>query len=161
VQKHTQSKGRKIMLSTSILDEIKKALEFRDGKWNEKKGVWDFSATIAERKAFLSKKKLTYSLRIRIDDGTKVAKFSEMLIEASSGLSSGGDFDGGISTGFGIKTESYNTFKGARQGTIEEQSRPFGKDYSYQFDYSGIRSKVQAVVENAGYQFEYQILPVK
>jgi hypothetical protein len=149
------------MPNTSVLDEIKKALEYLDGKWNEKKGVWDFSATIAERKAFLSKKKLTYSLRIRIDDGTKVVKFSEMLMEASSGLSSGGDFDSGMSTGFGIKTESYNTFKGARQGTIEEQSRLFGKDYSYQFDYSGIRSKVQAVVENAGYQFEYQILPVK
>jgi len=149
------------MPNTSVLDEIKKALEYLDGKWNEKKGVWDFSATIAERKAFLSKKKLTYSLRIRIDDGTKVVKFSEMLMEASSGLSSGGDFDSGMSTGFGIKTESYNTFKGARQGTIEEQSRLFGKDYSYQFDYSGIRSKVHAVVENAGYQFEYQILPVK
>jgi hypothetical protein len=149
------------MPNTSVLDEIKIALEYLDGKWNEKKGVWDFSAIIAERKAFLSKKKLTYSLRIRIDDSTNVVKFSEMLMEASSGLSSGGDFDSGMSTGFGIKTESYNTFKGARQGTIEEQSRLFGKDYSYQFDYSGIRSKVQAVVENAGYQFEYQILPVK
>lgn len=149
------------MSDTRILDEIKQALEFREGKWSEKKGVWDYSTTIAERKAFLIKKKLTYSLKIRIDDGTKMVRFSEMLVEAGSGLSTGGDFEGGMSTGFGVKTESYNTFKNPRQGTIDEQSRLFGKDYSYQFDYSEVRSKVKAVVEKAGYQFQYQILPVK
>lgn len=146
---------------TGIIDELKKSLANRDGKWNEKKGVWEFSTTIAERKAFLSKKKLTYSLRVRIDDGAKAVKFSEMLMEAGSGLSSGGDFDSGMSTGFGFKTESYNTFKGPRQGTIEEQSNLFGKNYSYQFDFKEIRAMVQAVAEKAGYHLEYQILPVK
>ena len=146
---------------TSVLDEIKKSLENRDGKWTEKKGVWSFSTSIAERKAFLSKKKLTYSLKIRVDDGAKVIKFSEMLIEAGSGLSAGGDFDSGMSTGFGFKTESYNTFGGARQGTIEEQSNLFGKNYSYQFDFKEIRLMVQGIVEKAGYTFEYQILPVR
>lgn len=146
---------------TNLMDDIKKSLENRFGKWNEKKGVWDFSATIAERKAFLSKKKLTYSLRVRIDDGAKVVKFSEMLVEAGSGLSSGGDFDSGMSTGFGFKTESYNTFKGGRQGTIEEQSVLFGKDYSYQFDFKECRSMIEDIAGKAGYKFEYQILPVK
>jgi hypothetical protein len=149
------------MSDKNIIDEIKKALEFHDGKWNEKKGVWDFSTTIAERKAFLSKKKLTYAAKIRIDDSAKVVKFSEMLIEAGSGFSSGGDFDSGMSTGFGFKTESYNTLSGARKGTIEEQSNLFGKEYSYHFDYKEMRLKVQDVVEKAGYKFEYQILPVK
>lgn len=149
------------MTNTNVIDEIKKALENHDGKWNEKKGVWDFSATIAERKAFLSKKKLTYAAKMRIDDGAKVVKFSEMLIEAGSGLSSGGGFDGGMSTGFGFKKESFNTFSGGRQGTIEEQSNLFGKDYSYHFDFKEARLKVKEVVENAGYKFEYQILPVK
>lgn len=146
---------------SGILDEIKKVLAYRDGKWDEKKGVWEYSTTIAERKAFLTKKKLTYSAKMRIDDGAKTVMFFEMLVEASSGLSSGGDFDSGMSTGFGVKSESYNTFKGARQGTIEEQSRLFGKDYAYQFDYSEVRSRVKAVVEKAGYQFVYQILPGK
>jgi hypothetical protein len=146
---------------TTVMDQIKKSLENYNGKWNEKKGVWDFSTTIAERKAFLSKKKLTYSLKIRIDEGAKAVKFSEMLIEAGSGLSSGGDFDSGMSTGFGFKTESYNTLSGARQGTIEEQSTLFGKDYSYQFDFKNIRLTVKDIVEKAGYKFEYQILPVK
>jgi hypothetical protein len=149
------------MTSTNLIDEIKKALENHEGKWNEKKGIWDFSTVIAERKAFLSTKKLTYALKMKIDDDAKVVKFSEMLIEAGSGLSSGSGFDGGMSTGFGFKTESYNTFKGARQGTIEEQSNLFGKDYSYQFDFKEIRQKVKDVVEKAGYKFEYQILPVK
>jgi hypothetical protein len=141
----------------TLLDEIKKSLEKRDGKWSEKKGLWEFSAIIAERKAFLAKKKLTYSLKLRIDDTAKVVKFSEMLMEAGSGFSSGGDMDGG----FGIKTETYNTFGGARQGTITEQSKAFGKDYSYQFDYNEIRNKIQEIVEQAGYKFEYQVLPVK
>jgi hypothetical protein len=141
----------------ALLDDIKKSLEKRDGKWNEKKGLWEYSATIAERKAFLAKKKLTYSLKFRIDDTAKVVKFSEMLMEAGSGFSSGGDMDGG----FGIKTETYNTFGGARQGTITEQSKVFGKDYSYQFDYNEIRNKIQEIAEQAGYKFEYQVLPVK
>jgi len=144
-----------------MMDEITRALENYNGKWNEKKGLWEFSTTIAERKAFLSKKKLTYSSKMRIDESSRVVKFSEMLVESGSGLSSGGDFDSGMSTGFGFKKETYNTFGGARQGTIEELSNYFGKDYSYQFDFKEIRLKVKAIVEQAGYKFEYQILPVK
>lgn len=149
------------MANTGLIDEIKKALENQNGKWNEKKGVWNFSATIAERKAFLSKKELTYAAKMRIDEDAKTVQFSEMLIETGSGLSSGGGFDGGTSTGFGVKTESYNTFGGARKGTIEEQSKQFGKEYSYRFDYQEVRAKVTDVVEKAGYKFEYQVLPVK
>jgi hypothetical protein len=150
-----------MMATTNLMAEIKEALSGRDGKWNEKKGVWDFSTVIAERKAFLSKKKLTYTFKIKIDDGAKIVKFSEMLIESGSGVSSGGGFDDDSSTGFGFKTESYNTSKGSRQGTIEEQSKLFGKDYSYTFDYSELRLKVKEIVEKAGYKFETQILPVK
>lgn len=142
-----------------LMDEIKKSVENLAGKWNEKKGLWDFSATIAERKTFLAKKKLTYSLRIRIDDGTKIVKFSEMLVEAGSGLSSSGDFDSG--SGFGFKTESYNTFGGSKKASIEEQSKLFGKGYSYVFDFNEVRLKIKDIVEKAGYTFEYQILPVK
>lgn len=146
---------------TGLIDEIKEALENQNGRWTEKKGLWDFSATIAERKAFLSTKKLTYTLKIRIDDGMKVVRFSEMLVEAGSGFSTGGDFDSDMSSGFGFKKETYNTFGGARQGSIEEQSKLFGKDYSYQFDFKEMREKVKDIVEKAGYKFEYQILPVK
>ena len=30
-----------------MIEEIKKALESFNGEWKEKKGVWEFSATIA------------------------------------------------------------------------------------------------------------------
>jgi hypothetical protein len=152
---------RRVMAMATMLDEIKKSLAAFNGKWGERKGLCEFSAAIAERKAFLSKKKLTYYTRLRIDDAARTVRFSEMLVEAGSGLSSGGDFDSGISSGFGVKTESYNTFKGTHQGTIQEQSRLFGKDYSYQFDFNQIRSRVQGIAEKAGYKFDYQTLPVK
>jgi hypothetical protein len=145
------------MPDKTLINKVIEILELYNGKWNEKKGLWDFSAVIAERKAFLSKKKLTYSLKMRVDDTAKIVKFSEMLMEAGSGFSSGGDMD----SGFGFKTESYNTFSGARSGTIEEQSTLFGKDYSYTFNYAEVRNKVQAGAEQAGYKFEYQVLPVK
>jgi hypothetical protein len=146
----------------TMLDVMRKSLEKYSGKWSEKKGLWEFSTIIAERKAFLSSKKLTYAMKLRIDEASKTVRFSEMLMEASSGLSTGGDLDSGMSGGFGFKKESYNTFGGGgRQGSIEEQSKQFGKDFSYKFNYAEVRSKIQAVAESAGYKFDYQILPVK
>jgi hypothetical protein len=146
-----------------MIEEIKKALETYNGTWKDKKGAVEFSTLIAERKAFLSKKKLTYSARVKIDEDTKLVQFSEMLVEAGSGLSSGssGGFDGDMSAGFGFKTESYNTTSGAREGNIEEQSNLFGKKFDYNFDYAEIRSKIEEIAKSAGYEFKYQILPVK
>lgn len=146
----------------TLLDVIKQSLNQYGGKWSEKKGLWEFSTIIAERKAFLSSKKLTYAMKLRIDEAAKTVRFSEMLMEASSGLSAGGDFDSGMSGGFSFKKESYNTFGGGgRQGSIEEQSKQFGKDFSYKFNYAEIRSKIQAAAESAGFKLDYQILPVK
>jgi hypothetical protein len=126
------------------------------------KSVWAFSVTIAERKAFLSKKKLTYSAKMRIDDDAKTVRFSEMLVEAGSGLfSGGGGFDGEMSSGVGFKTETYNTTSGAREGNIEEKSNLFGKKFEYKFDYKEIRAKVEEEAKSTNYKFEYQILPVK
>ena len=143
-----------------MIDDIKKSLDSYSGDWSEKKGLYEFKSTIAERKAFLSTKKLTYSFKMRIDEDTKIVKFSEMLMEAGSGFTSGGN-DDGMSTGFGFKTETYNTMNGGREGNIQEQSDLFGKKYEYTFDYKDIRSKVEEVAKGEGYTFEYQILPVK
>jgi len=148
-------------MMASMVDEVKKSLQSYGGKWTEKKGLWSYSALIAERKAFLSKKKLEYSFRLRVDDSAKTVRFSEMLTEVSSGLSTGGGFDDDLTPGIGVKKESYNTLSGSRRGTIEEQSDLFGKDYSYNFNYAEIRQKVKQAAEAAGYQFDYQVLPVK
>lgn len=144
-----------------MYEDIKQALQPYGGEWKEKKGVWEWSTVIAERKAFLSKKKLTYSARMRVDDAARSIAFSEMLVESGSGLSAGGGFDDGMSSGFGFKKESYNTTGGARTGRIQEQSTLFGKTYQYVFDYAGVRSRVEAVARAAGYRFDYQIIPVK
>jgi len=143
-----------------MFDDIQKSLDSYSGEWKEKKGLYEFKSVIAERKAFLSTKKLTYSFKMRIDEDTKIVKFSEMLMEAGSGCTSGGN-DDGMSTGFGFKTETYNTMNGGREGNIQEQSDLLGKKYEYTFDYKDIRSKVEGVAKSGGYTFEYQILPVK
>ena len=143
-----------------MINAIKYALSGYGGSWKEKKGIHEFSTVIAERKAFLSTKKLTYTARISVEENQRVVRFSEMLIEAGSGLSSG-SMDEGISPGFGFKKETYNTMSGAREGTIEEQSNLFGKDFSYRFDYRAIRSQVEQVANSAGYGFAYQITPVR
>ncbi|MGB9672897.1 MAG: hypothetical protein ACPL3P_02075 [Anaerolineales bacterium] len=148
------------MSQPNIIEEIKTSLRKYNGQWSEKKGLWSFTATIAERKAFLSKKKLSYSAKMRIDDAAKIIHFSEMLSESSSGLSAGGGIDD-MSPGFGVKKESYNTLGSARQGSIEEQSKLFGKDYSYSFNYQEIRALIQEIANKYAYQFNYQILPVK
>jgi hypothetical protein len=141
-----------------VIEKITKEL---DGRVSEKKGIVSVEATIAERKAFLSKKKLTYSFKVKADDENKVVQFSEMLKEAGSGFSSGGGFDSEMSTGFGFKKESYNTLSGAREGSIEESSKLFGKTFEYKFDYSKVRKEIEAAAKAKGYKFEYQILPLR
>lgn len=143
----------------AIKESIKKVADELGGKINEKGNVLSCEAIIAERKAFLSKKKLTYSFKVKIDDEAKTVKFTEMLKEAGSGLSSGGNFDGDMSPGIGFKTESYNTTSGAREGTIEESSKLFGKTYEYKFDYAKTRKEIEKITKDAGYKFEYSVLP--
>jgi hypothetical protein len=76
---------------------------------------------VAERKVFLSKKKLTYRCKVRISDEKKEVTFFEMLSESSSGLS--------VGSGFEFKKETYGIKGKEREGGIEEASRLFGKDY--------------------------------
>lgn len=139
-----------------MIEQIKTVLADYDGEWKEKKGIWEFRATIAERKAFLSTKKLSYVAKVRIDDDAKEIKFTEMLEEKGSGLSSGG-YDGEMSSGFGFQAQSYNTMKGGREGDIEEQSNLFGKKLDYKFKYQEIREKIEALAGKGGYKFSYQI----
>ncbi len=64
----------------------------------QKDGSLTTEAMLAERKVFLSKKKLTYKCKVRADDGARTVRFWEMLVEKGSGISSGTD---DISPGFG------------------------------------------------------------
>jgi len=145
----------------SLTDTVNAYSNTLGGKLSEKKDVYTLEILIAERKAFLSKKKLRYIAKFRIVDENKELKFTEMLAESGSGLSSGGgDFDSGMSPGFGFKKETYNTMNGGREGSIEEQSSLFGKDYKYNFDYKTIRAKFEDLAKSEGYSFKYQITPI-
>lgn len=105
---------------------------------------------VAERKVFLSKKKLTYKCKAKIDDMEKVVTFFEILRESSVGLSGG--------SGMGFKKETYRLKGKEREGNIEEQSRLFGKDYKYSFDYKKIREAIKEEAEKAGYSFSVHLL---
>ncbi|MFL7812513.1 MAG: ribonucleoside-triphosphate reductase [Anaerolineales bacterium] len=114
----------------------------------EKKGSYTLSLIVAERSAFLSKQKLTYQAKFRIDETQKLVKFTEMLLESSSGMNAGTDF----------QTQNYRTGKGGQQeSVIERQSVLFGKKYTYDFDFKTIRTKIESLAEAAGYDFQYQI----
>ncbi len=121
----------------------------------QKDGSLKLEAVIAERKSFLSKKKLTYSCRMRVDGPGKQVRFFEMLKESGFGVSGGGDEDMG--TGFGFKKEVYKTSGAERNGSIEEQSRLFGKEYSYKFDFGRFREAVRQASEAAGFAFEIKL----
>jgi hypothetical protein len=142
-----------------LLEQIKDYASTIGAEIKEKKGTPELSLIIAERKGFLTRKKLLYLARFKIDDEVRVLKFSEMLKEYGAGLSTGGGLDDGAASGFGFKKEVYKS-GGRREGTIEEQSRLFGKDYSYQFEFQTIRENVKTLAQSSGYEFKYQIIPL-
>lgn len=142
-----------------LLEDIKKILAEFPGEVKEKDGLYSFEFVVAERKAFLTRKKLTYKTKFRVDDNSKEVKFTEMLKESGWGISSGGGMDD-MSPGFGFKKEVYKSGMSGREGTIEEQSNLFGKKYEYKVDYAKIRKAIKAKAEEAEYKFDYSITGV-
>jgi hypothetical protein len=138
-----------------LAEEIKQFVTNIPADINENRGIYEIAFTVAERKSFLTRQKLEYRAKFRIDDANRVLKFIEMLKESGAGLSSGE-----TTPGFGFKTETYNTFNKAREGTIEEQSNLFGKKYEYKFDFKTIRPRIEETAAKADYQFKYQITSI-
>ncbi len=142
-----------------IQDNIKNLAKSLETSLEEDKGIYTLKSIIAERKVFLSKKKLEYMAKFRLDEKTKSVKFTEMLIESGSGLSMGGAIDE-MTPGIGFKIQSYKTGFGPREGSIEEQSVLFGKTYQYKFDFKTIREKLKKISQKDGWNFRYQITPI-
>jgi len=138
----------------ALTDDIKGMAGTVGAELKEKKGVYTLRLVVAERKAFMSKKKLEYIARFKVDDAARVLSYTEMLKETGSGVSGGGD---DMSPGFGFKTETYRTGAGPREGTITEQSDYFGKEYTYSYDWSAIRTWLEQAAAAAGYSFNYSI----
>jgi hypothetical protein len=116
-----------------------------------KDGTLSLEFIVAERKSFLTRKKLLYRCRLRLDDQIRAVKFFEILKESGFGLGGGGDGD--LEPGFSFKKETYKMSGKEREGTIEELSRFFGQEYKYSFDYSTIRNSIKKAAEEAGYSF--------
>jgi len=136
-------------------EEIKKVFADLPAEFSEKNGLVTVQYVVAERKSFLSKKKLVYMTKYRIDEVRREIRFMEMLKESGFGFTGGWDF--GSSPGFGFKKETYKTGGKAREGTIEEQSNLFGQQYNYRFDFKSIRTAVEKKAQDAGFAFKYQI----
>lgn len=135
----------------TLLESIQQYAGSIPAELKESRGLYDLSFTVAERKVFLSRQRLEYRAKFKIDDINRVLKFTELLKESGSGLSSGN------TPGFGFKTETYEIKGKQREGGIEEQSKLFSQKYRYQIEYQTIRSKMSALAEKAGYRFQYQL----
>ena len=81
-----------------------------------------------------------------------------MLKESGSGRSTCSSDN--ISPGFGFKKISYNSKASGLSENIEEQSKLFGRNYTYKFDYSAIRQEFEVLAKNYDYIFKYQITPI-
>jgi hypothetical protein len=110
---------------------------------------------IAEQKSFLSKKKVEYVAKFKVQDDDRAVRFFEMLKESGAGMSAGDGVEAG--GGWGVSKETYRTGPGGRQGTIETQASLLGKKFSFTFDYASIRTAVQMIAEKYGYRFDYQL----
>lgn len=119
------------------------------GEVTEESGAIRFARMLAERRAFLSRRKLVYQASVRVDEDNREVHLSESLTETSSGLSS--------ESGSGFRVESYRTRPGSRAGDIAEQARLFGKTYAYTFDHGAIRRTIEALAREHGYAVVYRI----
>jgi len=142
----------------SLQENLKQVIAAIPAEVSEKKGVFTVRHVVAERKSFLSRKKLVYIAKYRIDENKREVRFTEMLKETGFGLAGGSDFNN--SPGFGFKKETYKTGLGAREGGIEVQSNLLGKKYSYTFDFKTLRAALEKKTQDAGFAFTYQITSI-
>lgn len=129
-----------------------------NGKFEQKRDKLICEFTIAERKAFLTRKKLVYKVNLKVDDIARKVDYSEMLKETGFGLSSSAG-DDELSPGFSFKAYKIKQgFGTPPEGKIIEKSYLFGQKYTYNFDYRELRDKIREIVSESGYQLEYKIL---
>ena len=70
----------------ALIDDIKGMANSVGAELKEKKNVYTLRLVVAERKAFLSKKKLEYVARFSVDDAAKVAVHGDVEGDGLRGL---------------------------------------------------------------------------
>ena len=140
-----------------ILTELGKLAQAWQFEWRQKADQVILSRVVAEQKALMATGQLTYEARIRIDDARREVRFTELLKESRSGMSSGGDDDFGPS-GFGVQRTSYNSRTDTVQDSIEEQAARYRSKYPLDFRYDAVSPQVRGIAETAGYTLAYGVL---
>jgi hypothetical protein len=134
-----------------ITDAIVNVLEGLGGEVGVRGGEIEFRKVLAERRAFLARKKLVYRAHLRVDGERQELHFSESLTEMSSGLSG--------ESGAGFKAETYRTRPGRREGEVAEQAKLFAKVYAYTFDYGAVRGAIEDLAREHGYTVRSHLAP--
>jgi hypothetical protein len=133
------------MLTKALADRLREI----GGEVKERGSDIEFTKVLAERRAFLAKKRLVYRARLRVDERARAVHLSESLVETSAGLAP--------ESGFGLKTETYRTGTGPREGSIAEQAKLFGKTYAYTFDHASVRPAIEGLAQEHGYTVHYHL----
>lgn len=111
----------------------------------------EFTKVVAQRRTFLSRKRLVYRAEVRADEGRREVHVRETLTETSSGLAP--------ESGAGFKVESYRARPESREGTVAEQAELFGGQYQYTFDFSAVRAALEAAAREHGYTVHAHLSP--
>ena len=135
------------------LGEIARGLGASLGKG--RKGVWTLEWLVAERKALLFRKKVTYLAKFRLDAEARELVFSEMVKETGAGAGEGSG------PGMSFSKGTYKSGKGGREGQFEEQASLLGEKYKLSLDWGAVRRRFEQAATEAGWSFNYKVNPWK
>lgn len=116
----------------------------------QRDGSLKLEQVIAERRRFLSRKKVTYVCRLRVDPEARAVRFYEALKESGFGLSGGGG-DDDLGPGLGYCKESYACSGKCRAGTVAERLRGLGGGFTFRFDLGALHEALRACTASAGF----------
>ena len=116
----------------------------------EKKGVVTLSRLAAEKKGFLSKRKVTYQALYKIDQEQKELHFTEFLIESASGAG-----------GAGSESWSTGSAKEGPEGRVGKRMSALAKKYQIHFPAVEVGVRFRQAAEAGGYAFIFQKTPRK
>ncbi len=116
----------------------------------EEKGVVALSRPAAEKKGFLSKRKVTYRALYKIDPEKKELHFTEFLVESGSGAG-----------GTGSESWSTGRDKEGPEGRVGKRMSALAKKYQIHFPAVEVGVRFRQAAEAGGYAFTYQKTPRK
>jgi hypothetical protein len=138
-------------------EAIRKVFHGRGATFTDRDGVLAVEVPIAERRSLLSRRRLTYSARFRVDEQRRVVRFTEMLKEAGWGLPGSGALGG---PGLGVEVRTWKSGRAPREERIDAQARDLAGRFELSFDLGANRAAVRKALGDVGYALEYHVLSV-